>query len=367
MGKGSQPKPPDPYETASAEAQFNRPDTYSPSGSGVRQGYTDENGNFVQGVAPEGYQSAVSYLESDAERRIREMLEPASVSLTDRVIQDNIYGMPDAARVQDRSDVAKDMFNRTFSLMAPGIDKANERLLANLQARGLPVGGEAFNDAYGEQLTRTQDTVSRLAMDSNLAAGQEQSRQFGMDQAARSGAISELLAAMGGGYNPPNSVPSGSTQGVNYSGLVGDEYQAQLANYQQQQQNTMSAAGTLGSLGAALIKSSRASKTLHGFANIAGAAHVIRNVPILAWEYLPGEAPAGDHGGRHIGPMAEDFHTMTGLGEPGVINVADYLGVLASALQCALVRIEELEAIAIQNGDAKAVDHQIGGDKARVH
>ena len=37
MGKGSKaPKPPDPHETVAAEAQFNRVDTYSPSGSGTR-------------------------------------------------------------------------------------------------------------------------------------------------------------------------------------------------------------------------------------------------------------------------------------------------------------------------------------------
>lgn len=262
MGKSSSaPAAPDPQETAAAEAQYNRLDTYSPSGSGTRYGHTDENGNFVAGQPAEGQQSAVSYQENEYEQQIREMLEPASVALTDRVVQDNIYDMPDAARVQDRSDVAQDLFDRTFSLMSPGIDKSNERLLTNLQSRGIPVGSEAFNEAYGEQLQQTQDTVSRLAMDANINAGAEQTRQYGLDQAERSSAISELVAAMGGGYSAPNAVPSGSASNVNYSSLVGQQYQSELAQYQADQQSNSATAGALGSIGAALIKSDRRLKT----------------------------------------------------------------------------------------------------------
>lgn len=405
--KGNEPpSAPDAYKTAAAEAQFNRLNTYSPSGAGIRYGYTAPAGTgvpkieeitssinqgvssggeaaearqimpgqstttykvgsrsfdnradavayqgtlgtgesqFIEGVAPKGYQSAVKYIENPFEKKIRELLEPASVALTDRVVKDNIYNMPDAARVRDRSDVANDLFNRTFSLMAPGIDKANERLLTNLQARGIPIGSEAFNDAYGEQQKQTQETISRLAMDANLNAGAEQSRQFGLDQAQRSGSIAELVAAMGGGYNPPNSVPSGNAPGVNYSGMVGQQYQAEMANYQSQQQQKMQTAGALGSLGAALIKSTRAAKNVHGYAHINGAAEIMAALPIHAWTYKPKEAPEGDHGGRHIGPMAEDFQRMTGLGVTDKIDLIDYLGVLSAALQSALHRIADLE------------------------
>lgn len=364
MGKkgGSAPTPPDPRETAAAEAQFNRLDTYSPSGSGVKYGYTDASGQFAQGPPPEGRQSAVRYSENPYEQKIRKALEPASVALTDRVVQDNIYSMPDAPRVKDRSDVASDLFDRTFSLMAPGIDKANERLLTNLQARGLPVGSEAFNDAYGDQQRQTQDTIARLAMDANLNAGSEQTRQFSLDQAERSNAISEIVAAMGGGYNPPNSVPNGSAPGVNYSNLVGQEYQAKLADYQQQQQQGMQTASALGSIGAALIKSTRAAKDVNGYANINGAAKVIANLPLLAWTYKLGEAPFGDHGGQHVGPMAEDFQRMTGLGLPDKIDATDYLGVLSAALQSALLRIAQIEAIIFEH------DEEIAPvEKVRVH
>lgn len=263
MGKGSKPPtPPDPYKTASAESQFNRVDTFSPSGSGVRHGFTDAEGNFQLGVAPEGFQSAQSYIESPYEKSIREALEPAAVGLTNRIIADNVTGMPEAARVADRSDVARDLFARNYSLMAPGFERENNRLLTNLQARGIPVASEAFDEAYGQQQTQVNEALGRLAMDANLAAGQEQSRQFGLDQAQRAGAISELVAAMGGGYNPPSSLPSGQAAGVNYSNLVGKEYDAQLAQYNQKQQQKAATMGAIGNLGGALLmKSDRRLKT----------------------------------------------------------------------------------------------------------
>lgn len=285
MGKGSSkaPTPPDPYKTASTEAQFNRLDTYSPSGSGVRYGYTDANGRFIQGVAPEGRQSAVSTVESPWEQRIRQTLEPASVNLVGRIVSDNIDNMPEAARagalpgvtsVPDRGTVAQSIYDRTLSMMRPEIDRQNSRLLTNLQARGIPVGGDAFNEAMESQQRNTQDTVARLAMDADIAGGQEQTRLFGlgatqfgqgMDRqttdfaqqaSARQGAIAELVAAMGGSYNPPSATPTGNAAGVGYANLANTQYGQQLAQYEQNQQNRASAAGTIGNIGAALLTKS---------------------------------------------------------------------------------------------------------------
>lgn len=336
MGKGSKaPAAPDPYKTAQAEAQFNRLDTYSPSGSGVRYGYSvpdmsqvpietitiggrrsgvsggkgggsaptqqykfngqtfdtleaaeqyraslGSGSGFVQGVAPPGYQSAVQQIESPWEKAIREALQPASVDLTNRVIRDTIYNMPDAPRVQDRGDVAKTIFDRSFAMMQPAIEKSNSRLLNNLQARGIPIGSEAFNDAYGEQQTRTQDTISRLAMDADMAAGQEQSRLFGLDQASRQGSIAELVAAMGGNYNPPSATPSGNAQSVNYGGLVGQKYQADMSRYQADQAMAGSTMATLGGLGGAMLLKGGSDRRLKRDIRLVG-----RRGPLNLYEY----------------------------------------------------------------------------------
>ena len=341
---GGTPQPPDPRDTASAEAQYNRINTYSPSGSGVRHGYTNSRGNFVQGPAPGNQQAAMRYLESPHETQIRQTLEPASVDLTQRLVSDNVDNMPGAARVRARSDVADDIFNRNFSLMSPGIDQASDRLLTNLQARGIPIGSEAFNETYGDQVTRTQDTIARLAMDANIAAGQEQSREFSLDAAARSGAISELQALMGGGYSPASALPSGNAANINYSGMVGQQYQAEMDRANQRSAQQMNTASTVGSLGAALIKSARDTKTMGEQINIQDAADALMTVPVWSWEYLPHERPAHDHGGVHVGPTADDFHAATGLGRPDRIDMIDYCGTMLAALQTALLRIEALEA-----------------------
>lgn len=303
MGKGAKPPAaPDPYKTASAEAQFNRLDTYSPTGSGQSYGYTNAQGQFVQGTPPKGFQAAVRQNESAIEKAMRERLEPASLALTDRVIGDNIAGMPDAARVKDRGGIAQSIFDRSFSLMKPAIDQGNDRLMTNLQARGIPVGGEAFNEAYGAQQRQTQDTISRLAQDADINAGQEQSRQFGLDSAARQGSISELIGAMGGGYNPPNAQPSGNAPGVNYSGLVGEKYKADQANFQAKQQQQGATMGALGSIGAALLMKPSDRRIKRDIRRIGRRGRLALYEYRYAWE---------PNGTVHRGYMAQEVLSVT--------------------------------------------------------
>lgn len=344
MGKGSKvPEAPDPYDTASTQAQFDRLDTYGPGGGGVRYGYTDAQGRFVAGTPPKGSQSAVQTQESAFERAMRGLMEPAAQQLSGKLINQNVGGLPGAPKVQDTSGVASDLFNRSFSLMAPGIEQANSRLLNNLQARGIPIGGEAFNEAYGDQVTRTQDTMSRLAMDSNLAAGQEQSRRYNLDAANRGRALSELAALMGGGYSPPAGVPSGAVGSAGYGAAAGQAYQNELAQYQSDQQARMGMGSTLGSLGSALVKSSAALKHVTASVDPAAAARAVAELPVYLWRY---RAEADPDQAEHVGPMAEHVHAVTGLGDGATISLIDMTGLLLAALGHALHRIEVLEQAA---------------------
>lgn len=342
---GSAPEAPDPYKTAAAESQFNRFDTFNPTGGGIRQGYTDASGNFVSGVAPEGSQSAQQYLEGDTERLMREALEPASLQLTQQILGENLgAGLPEAARVKNFDAMAKELFDVGYGRMKPQFEAENERLLTNLQARGIPIGSEAFGESYGQQQQSVNDAMSKLTMDATMAAGGEQSRQFGLDQAQRSGAISELVAAMGGGFNPPSPTPSGQGSSVNYSGLVGDKYKNDLAAYNAQQEQSSANMSTVGSLGSAmLMKCTVSAKAIEGSLNVKKASYAIQNMPLFGWSYLKGQEPEGFGQEPHVGPMAESFHHFTGLGTPDTINVVDIVGILTGALQDALHRIEVLE------------------------
>jgi hypothetical protein len=405
MGKGgSSPEPPDPEKTAAAASYWNTYDTYGPDGAGVRHGYTDASGQFVlpgggatagssANNIPRGPASATrgsdrlrqekkylemltrggperladanniprvpagatrgsggsdrlrqakKYVESPTERAIREMLNPASVDFTERMIGDNVENLPDPGRVAGRGNVAQDIFDRNYSMMQPAIEQNNDRLISNLQARGLPVGGEAFNEAYGAQQRETQDTISRLAQDANVGAGQEQSRQLAMDQSVRQNAMSEISALMGGAYQAPSKLPNAGGPNIDYAGMANQQFRAQQANAQQEAQQSQNTAKTIGQIGAALLKSAGDSKAMTGEVDPHWAGNVVQAMPIYEWSYLLGEGPEGDTA-THIGPLAEDFHGLTGLSGPRAISVIDYLGLLLAALQGTVNRVEVLE------------------------
>jgi hypothetical protein len=365
MGKGggSSPEPPDPEKTAAAASYWNTYDTYGPDGAGVRHGYTDASGQFVLpgGGATAGssanniprvpasatrgsdrLRQAKKYFESPTERAIREMLNPASVDFTERMIGDNVENLPDPGRVAGRGNVAQDIFDRNYSMMQPAIEQNNDRLISNLQARGLPVGGEAFNEAYGAQQRETQDTISRLAQDANVGAGQEQSRQLAMDQSVRQNAMSEISALMGGAYQAPSKLPNAGGPNIDYAGMANQQFRAQQANAQQEAQQRQSTFSTIGSIGAALLKSAGDSKAMTGEVDPHWAGNVVQAMLIYEWSYLLGEGPEGDTA-THIGPLAEDFHGLTGLSGPRAISVIDYLGLLLAALQGTVNRVEVLE------------------------
>ncbi len=263
----------------------------------------------MRGVAPQGSQAAVSTVESPWQKQIRDILQPASVGLVNNVLAQNTgANMPDVARVQDRSDVAKSIFDRNMSLMEPTFAKENNRLLTNLQARGIPVGADAFSSAYKDQQTNVNEAISRLADDANIAAGNEQSRQFSLDSAARSGAMNEIMAALTGQYNANSNAPSGNAAGVNYSGLVGDKYNADRAAYNAKQQQQSANAGTLGSLGGALLMKSdrRLKRDIRRIVEVKG-------FPLYEYRYVwdkPGTVRRGVMAQDLLGKMTKAVHQV---------------------------------------------------------
>lgn len=317
MGKSAPPpKAPAPYKTASAEAQFNRVDTYGAAGGGVRHGWTNDDGEFRLGMAPKGYQSAQKLIESQPERRMRRILEPASVALTKRIVRDDIKGLPDAARVQNFDDVASELYDAAYSRMQPDFERENDRMMTNLQARGIPIGSDAFGDVYRQQQQGVNDALTQLSAQATQAAGAEQSRRYGLDAASRSNAISELVAAMGGQYNPPSALPSGDVAGVDYGGMVQQEYQSKLDMWkyrEDQKMQTMSAIGSLG--GALLTKSDRRTKTDVVKVGRRGA------LTLYAFRYL-----WDNPGTMRVGYMAQEVkeHFPDAVGRVGAWLAVDY-------------------------------------------
>jgi len=119
---------------------------------------------------------------------------------------------------------------------------------------------------------------------------------------------------------------------------VGQQYDAQMANYQAKQQQRANTWGTIGSIAGGLImKSSEASKDVGAPLSGNFAARAVSGLKVHNWTYKV------DHI-THVGPMAEDWQEQTGLGDGKTIHLGDAVGILTGALQQALQRIEVLEA-----------------------
>ena len=235
MGKSSKaPAAPDPVKTAQAESQFNRLDEYRPNGGGIRYGFTNAAGQFQQGVAPAGFQSAVKAYESPTESHVRQGLEwqganninnlgvapsapqawqfadtpaasmPSNFGLppTARFSAAGLPGVPGApartglparasADPNDIPSIERALFNRSLSLMQPEMDRQSNRLQSDLAARGLPVGGAAWSDAVGTMQRGNNEALDRIAQSAVLAGGQEQSRRYGLQADARATARGE--------------------------------------------------------------------------------------------------------------------------------------------------------------------------------
>jgi Chaperone of endosialidase len=107
-------------------------------------------------------------------------------------------------------------------------------------------------------------------------------------------------------------------------------------------------AGGIGSLlSAPLFASSREYKEDIEPVDGDTALETVRKLPIAEWQYKPqasqqlslyGKAPDM---GRHIGPMAEDWQQVTGLGDGSSIDLRDLVGYLAAGLSELADRVDD--------------------------
>ncbi|PZU85223.1 MAG: hypothetical protein DI528_12875 [Shinella sp.] len=155
------------------------------------------------------------------------------------------------------------------------------------------------------------------------------------------------------------SIVSQGYQGAmsGYAGMgstLNQQYGLQLDAWRTQQQLDAQNAGGLGSflggITGLLFKSDENVK--HDVEDIPEGAGLdaVRNMPVTEWTYDEGE---GD-GGRHVGPMAQDFQRETGKGDGRSIAVQDAIGVTMKAVQDLDQKIDALAdvvAIGLGRGD----------------
>jgi hypothetical protein len=69
---------------------------------------------------------------------------------------------------------------------------------------------------------------------------------------------------------------------------------------------------------------------------------MVRMMPTSEWSYKPEAQAMGQPGGRHIGPMAQDFRRITGKGDGRSIPVVDAFGMLLTATKALADKVERV-------------------------
>jgi hypothetical protein len=253
----STPSPPDPYKTAQAQAGMNRDtaitqqqlnmvDQTNPWGSVTydktgTDGFFDSRGKWVetpkysQTVTYNPDQQAIFDKTTEAQGNLANIAADQSSFLHDYLDK------PFEFNNQDAADWAYDL---GASRLDPRFAQQKQQLDADLVNRGIRPG----TPAYDAEMTRFGQTKND-AYNQLMLNGRSQA--FNEAMQTRSQPINELSALISGSQiaNPGTQspgTPQAGVGGVDYTGLVNQNYQAKL-------QNSQAAMGGLFGLGSALI------------------------------------------------------------------------------------------------------------------
>ena len=397
------PPPPDPEKLIKAQAEsnaaaadrnrtMNNIDIRGPTGNvsyttgpdGRMVQTTELNQN--QQTALDAQQATTSKLSQVADEMAGNINAGAfgiNPNLPSRVTSLDTTGMKDLGS-QDysvaRDKYANDMFSRAKLMLDPQFDEQERTLNQRLSDQGLPITGEAYDHDMGKFRDSRNKAYEDAAFAATQAGAQEESRIFGLDNAANQSIIQRQQAdaalrdsARNSGiqedlqvYNAPvqriaqlygaaPQTPTVNTPGfatsnegaVDSAGITTNAYNQQVANINQQNANKMAmlqaGVGLIGDLGgAAITKSDENAKENFGSAD--SILDRVEQIPVSSWNYKEEERPLGDNGERHVGPMAQDFKGFFGLGDGKNINMVDAFGVNLSATKELAKKVRALEA-----------------------
>jgi len=375
MGKSSpsMPSPPDPVETANAQAaanaetarlnaELNRVDQYTPYGQivysripntpqtgtsgtggttggvgvtygtgGTRERFADENRDgestyqYRPGedrwraditLSPE--QQRIYDLQSEARTQYGEIGNRALGRVGD--IMDtplDFSGLPQINDgVTDRRRVEEALFGR----LQPQLTAQREALDTRLRNQGLTPGSEAWEKSFREYGMSEND--ARLATIG--AAGQEQQRLFNMSTTDRARALQEYLAqrqiplneaaalVQGAQVNYPQfvGVPQSPVNPTDVAGITQANYANQMAAYNAQMQQQSGLFGGISQLGGALIAAQPWTWSDRRLKeNVQRIGETDDDLPLYLFNYK------GDDR-RQIGVMAQDVEKR----DPGAVH-----------------------------------------------
>lgn len=233
MGKNS-PKPPDPYQTAAAQAGANKEaiqesakvsavDQYGPSGSTTFQ-RDPKTGVPLSQTSTLGAKEQQFY---DTSGDIRNSLGEKAQGFLDYLPQ----GAFNPSTSGDA--VAKALYDRKLGMVAPQFKEADDALRLTLSERGIPVGSEIYNNEMNRMNRARGDTLAGMSQDATLAGGNEEDRQLSRALTIRGQPFNEMSAFMQGApsINTPQfqGTPSYQMAAPDIGGMINERYNQQLA------------------------------------------------------------------------------------------------------------------------------------------
>lgn len=279
MGKksgGSPPPAPDPAATAAAQGAANKEAVYE--SARVNQineatpygavSYSGEIGSpdrtRTTSLAPE------QQSQFDQQNQLAEILGGAAINRGGQVPMDPFAIQANLPRVGDFSgdDMERAQYGRALELMQPEMERQERSFETTMANRGIPLGGEAYNDARGQFDRSRDDMLSGAAFNAMNAGNAEQGRQYGLARTEYGDALNRQLterqqpmnelAAILQGTPAFQSPTAGSTAQyqvapADYMGATFNKYQGDMNAYNQQQNSRNSMLGGLAQLGGAAI------------------------------------------------------------------------------------------------------------------
>lgn len=227
-------------------------------------------------------------------------------------VEDAIYARLNPQLEAGRTSRETDLFNRGVRPGTAAYDRAmglvgQQENDARLQT--ILAGGQEQSRMFGDALAGRQQGFGELATQGQFG-NDAKTGMFGMNLAARSQPINEISSLMSGSQvNQPNyaNTPQPGVAGVDYAGLVQNQYQQQM----QQRQNMLSGLFGLGSSIAGIFSDARLKE------NIRRVGETDGGIPIYAYNYVWG-------GPTMIGVLAQEAPSdAVGVHESGYLMV-DY-------------------------------------------
>lgn len=310
---GSAPQAPDPVATAQAQAGLNRDTAITqqelnminqsgPWGS-VRynQTGTTANGNPIwsQQTTLSPSQQRIFNQSQAAQGNLAQLANRQSQQLQQHMAN------PFEFNNQDAADWAYDL---GASRLDPRMERQRASIATQLANQGVAPGSAAWEAAMNQQSQGENDAYNQLMLQGRSQAFNEALTTYNNPLNSMSALLSGSQVQAPG--QTMGATPQSSVGGVDYTGLVNQQYQGQLQNYQAQMGGLGGLFGA-GMQAAGMYFSDRRLKT-----DIEHLGQTAGGTPVYSYRYIWG-------GPVHIGVMAQDVPHAAVEHESGYLMV-DY-------------------------------------------